>query len=147
MKTNEAGFTLIEMLIVAAMLAILAAVAVPSYQTYIMESRRSVGQQCTIEAAAYLESFYTINRRYGTVADLAGDARTQNVVCDDDSYNINIAVPEDGQTYTITVSVDPDGVQTNDDDCNQYMLDSVGVRSAQSVPIDGARIDTTDICW
>jgi type IV pilus assembly protein PilE len=44
MNTRAKGFTLIEMLIVVAIVAILAAFAYPAYHNYIMRTRRAVGK-------------------------------------------------------------------------------------------------------
>jgi type IV pilus assembly protein PilE len=59
-----AGFTLIELLVVLAIVAILAAVAYASYNEAVWKSRRRAGAACAVEAAQFMERFYTTNLRY-----------------------------------------------------------------------------------
>jgi type IV pilus assembly protein PilE len=54
-----AGFTLIEVMIVVALLGIIAMIAIPSYQEYVTRSKRSAARQVLMEAAQYLERNYT----------------------------------------------------------------------------------------
>jgi type IV pilus assembly protein PilE len=58
------GFTLIEVLIVLAIMVVLAAVAYPSYAGFITKTRRSEGQIALIEAIQQQESYYTRNNTY-----------------------------------------------------------------------------------
>lgn len=53
------GFTLIELMITVAIVAILARVAVPSYQEYIKRGARADAQSALLEAAQYLERVYS----------------------------------------------------------------------------------------
>jgi type IV pilus assembly protein PilE len=53
------GFTLIEAMIVVALLAIILAIAIPSYRDYVIRSNRSAARQVLMEAAQYLERNYT----------------------------------------------------------------------------------------
>ena len=58
------GFTLIELMIVVAIVGILARIAYGSYQSSVAKSRRSVAQGCLVEQAQFLERYYTTNMSY-----------------------------------------------------------------------------------
>lgn len=62
------GMTLIELMIVVAIVAILASIAYPSYQEQIRQSRRAEAQAVLMEAAQFMERFFTVNSRYHQTA-------------------------------------------------------------------------------
>ena len=65
------GVTLLELMIVVAILSILASIAYPSYQGYITRTNRSAGKSALLEAANRQEQFFADNKRYATdLADL-----------------------------------------------------------------------------
>ena len=66
------GFTLIELMIAVAILGIIAAVALPSYQNYVRDANRAAAKAIIYESAQFMEQFYTENNRYDQ--DLAGNA-------------------------------------------------------------------------
>lgn len=68
----QIGVTLIELLITVAILGILAAVAVPSYQEYIRQGNRAEAKGILLETAQFLERNYTTASRYDQ--DSAGNA-------------------------------------------------------------------------
>ncbi|WP_258306311.1 type IV pilin protein [Halomonas sp. A11-A] len=61
---RSAGFTLIELMIAVAVIGILAAIAIPSYQGYVERSRLSDGQAGLMQAAGEMERCYTQNYEY-----------------------------------------------------------------------------------
>ncbi len=58
------GFTLIELMITVAVIGVLSAVALPSYQEYINRQRRADAQTQLMAAQLWMERFYSVNLRY-----------------------------------------------------------------------------------
>jgi len=58
------GFTLIELMIVVAVLGILASIAYASYQNSVIKSRRAAAAACVLESAQYMERYYTTRLTY-----------------------------------------------------------------------------------
>ena len=58
------GFTLLEVMIVVAIVAILGAVALPSYRESVNKSRRAEARAQLTEAMQYMQRFYSQNDRY-----------------------------------------------------------------------------------
>lgn len=66
------GFTLIELMITVAVIAILAAIAYPSYQEHVRRAVRSKGQQFLLDVAQRQEQFFLEQRAYATVLGVGG---------------------------------------------------------------------------
>lgn len=97
----SAGFTLIEVMIVAAIISILAAIAYPSYQEHVRKARRADAQTALMELAQFMERHYTANGRYLTAAN-ANPANAAPALPFTDA-------PKDGATkfYTLEFSATP----------------------------------------
>jgi type IV pilus assembly protein PilE len=67
---KTSGFTLIEVMVALAIVAILAAVAFPSYQSYVRRGIRAQGQVFLVDLAQRQEQFFLDQRRYAT--DIGG---------------------------------------------------------------------------
>lgn len=67
---RQSGFTLLELVITVAILAILAAIALPLYQQYVIDSRRAEAQSCLLQLGHSMERAYT--ERYDYRHDMDG---------------------------------------------------------------------------
>lgn len=114
------GFTLVELMITVAIVAILAAVAYPSYTTYVRDSRRADCKGVLLAYANALERSFSINNTYPNAA-LAG------FTCPPDggaaTYNLGLV---GGATFTLTAT--PTGSQTGDR-CGTLTLTNSGART------------------
>jgi type IV pilus assembly protein PilE len=131
-KRAQSAFTLVELLIVVTMAAILALIALPSYQQYIMKSRRTDAVIGLTDLANRLEQYYSDRNIYAT-ATLATGATT-DVLSNTDSpqgyYTLSIlSSGTSATTYTIKATRKNTGPQANDTRCGDYTLTNQQVRT------------------
>jgi len=113
------GFTLIEVMITVVIVAILAAIAIPSYSRYVMRAKRSAAQSQMMEIANRQQQFLLANRRYADKDTLtaSGYALPADVAA---NYGYTITLPAATEvpgyllTFTPTGSQQPDGALTLD---------------------------------
>ncbi len=125
------GFTLIELMIVVAVVAILAAIAIPSYQNQVQKTRRADAQTGLLQAAQALERCFTRTNTYLN-CDLPAyrDGRTSP----DGFYEISIVAAETTAT-TFELQAVPQGAQASDN-CGTFTLDNLGRRGDQGADAD-----------
>jgi type IV pilus assembly protein PilE len=105
MRAIQTGFTLIEILVVVAIVGILAALAYPSYSQYLIRGRVIEGTSQLADLRVRLEQFYQDNRNYGTTncgQDAGGTARVALTATKYFTYTC--ALGAGGQSYTITAA-------------------------------------------
>ncbi len=125
LRCKPAGFTLIELMIVVAIVGILAAVAIPAYRQYVMKSHRSVAKSTLMEMSGRMERYYTLHNAYPASATSLGySAATVSVPSAADPY-YNVSVVSGGNAYTLQAV--PTGSQTGDT-CGTYTLNNLGVQ-------------------
>ena len=111
------GFTLIELLIAVAVVAILAAVAYPSYQNQIAKARRAEIQGELVRLAQFMERLHTETGCYNPGEDQdcsGGDGAAPHVEIASDDYDVAFVGPVGPDTFTLQATPKPDGRQAED---------------------------------
>ncbi|MDT8425858.1 MAG: type IV pilin protein [Methyloprofundus sp.] len=93
-KIQNKGFTLIELMIVVAVIGILASIAYPSYQEYVLRAKRADGKAAILSAQLAQEKYRANNTTYLAVASTASSDGYYNYVVSDVSVS----------NYTITAT-------------------------------------------
>jgi type IV pilus assembly protein PilA len=81
MKTVQKGFTLIELMIVVAIIGILAAIAIPAYQNYTIRSQVTEGLSLADGWKTGVAEFYAQNGSFPGTCTASGSASTGAMVC------------------------------------------------------------------
>ncbi|MAL96082.1 MAG: prepilin-type cleavage/methylation domain-containing protein [Haliea sp.] len=138
---RDAGFTLIEVMIVVVIVGILLMVALPSYQGSLQKGRRSDAISALLDAANRQEQYLLDQGRYTLDMTQLGYA-TDPLVSDEGHYSVDAAVCTGGSIvtcYELTATPVAGSPQAADDRCTSFTLDSFGNRSATGT--------TPNDCW
>ena len=119
------GFTLIEVMVVVAIIGILASIALPSYREYVLRGNRAEGQAFLTAAAARQERYRAQNNGYAnTLTKLYGETTKTS---ETGKYSLGVSVAGDnsdgGFALTATQSF-------GDTDCGNLTLNGLGEKDA-----------------
>ena len=127
MKRARHGFTLIELMITVAIVAILAAIAWPSYQAHVLKSRRAETQAHLMALAARQQQFLIDTRAYAGELATIGISAPTNVAA---AYTLVLTAPA-VVTPSFTLTATPVGGQSREP-CGTLSINNTGTKTAAS---------------
>lgn len=142
------GFTLIELMIVVAIVTILAALAIPMYQKQIMKSRRTSAKTALLDVASREEKFFASNNGYTVQLTSLGYASNTVTVPSASQGYYTITVANNGAASSSTLAAayiataTPISTTTQaKDSCKNFTITDLGVQGVTGTPSDSSP------CW
>lgn len=155
-RRGQRGFTLVELLITLAVVAILSAIAYPSYRDSVAKGARAQAAGELMQAHQWMERFFTENFRYdqnraGTAVTAASQfpaAFATSPRTGEGAARYNIAVVANQQDYVITAT--RTGAMANDP-CGNLTIDQLGRKGVAAGSFTTSRYATAAAavaaCW
>lgn len=147
---RRSGFTLIELLVVVSIVAVLAAVAMPSYTSHIARGKRADARTQLLQAAQFMQRFYAANDRF----DRDRVTPSPNPVADKLPAGLKQSPADGTKIYELQITATPSTYELAmvpvgsmaADKCGSFTLTSTGVRG---VKVGGVVGNTAlrDGCW
>jgi type IV pilus assembly protein PilE len=147
-----AGFAVIEILIAATIVAIISAIALPSYTAYIARARRAEARTQLLHAAQFMQRFHAANDGYekdrigNHVLDQIPSHLKQSPPHGSGAYALDIpSATLTPSSYVLHMAPNAPGPMARDK-CGTFTLTSTGIRGVQ---VNGATGDAAlrDLCW
>lgn len=144
MRRSNTGFTLIEIVIVIAIIGVLAAIAIPAYQEYLLKGGRADGKSILLEIMQAQERFFSQNQSYTANLGAGGlgyaVAANAGVPSSEGRYLVTAQACEGNIGLCVQLTATRQNQQTQDSVCGNLLLDSRGNRTETGT-------GTAEACW
>lgn len=143
--SKQRGFSLIELMVVVGIIAILLVIALPSYNYYILKSRRADAKSTLGALSQLQEIYYSNNNRYATDLSLLncvpkGVCQT-GLFSPEGYYKLSLGSGSTARAYELEATAT--SVQVDDKDCAKFVLTSRNEKKAYN----SSAADTSSKCW
>ena len=139
MNKRQSGITLIELMVVVAIVGILAAIAYPSYRAYVMRSNRTDAKIALGQTAQALEKCFTRYMAYNNDNCAAAKQFDDGAGFDTPHGFYKITGTINSADFTLTATAQ--GGQTSDKECMDFVMTQTGARSVKN------GTGTIERCW
>src|SRR5690606_34948951 len=126
-RSMQAGFTLIELMIAVAIIAILAAIVLPNYKNYLIKAHRTDAQAAMLSLAQYMESQYNASFSYPAKSNIPDSLMLPTNISD--YYDFSDTTTS-GQSFIIKAV--PKKARQNDTQCGTLTLNEQGVKGTST---------------
>lgn len=136
-RSSVEGYSLIEILIALAIVGMLAAFAMPSYQAHIVKTHRSDGKAALVELANRMDSYFLDNLAYpATVSEVRSSDFSEEGL-----YKLSIANRTNASYVVIATALNQQAIA--DPDCIILAMDSTGSTGT----LGGTAVAAAPSCW
>ena len=138
---HQKGFTLIELMIVVAIIGILAAIAYPAYQDYVIQAKRSDAMNALAEVRIEQEKFRANSTSFASVLSDLDAFSSDTVTSPDGFWNVTLVSSQTSDSDFLATAYP---ISHTDDECKFFAVDRNGLNTAYD---DGANSAADTSCW
>ena len=127
-QQQQNGFTLIEVLIVVAIVGIIASIAVPNYSQFMIDGRRTDAITFLSEAAGEQMRYFSDNNKYADDMEELGYGAAATFDSPEGHYRVGVTNPGGLSTFVLSATPVAGGKQAGDPECEAFTINDKNVK-------------------